>query len=211
MSTCKRHGTRAPERSSRTAKTSTTSARSKRRARPLPRWLSGSSELDAMAQRRCLMILSVLSGERPVSDVIEELSISRGTYYQLEERALAAMLMALVPGSSESASSDPSAASPARRIAQLEDKVRGLERDKRRMERLLFLTRKVVRKGPVTTSAGRPKKRRPSRTRSSTTAGPSGSQGSAATTTTTTAPTPRSSTTSTTTASTPTSAGEAER
>ena len=34
------------------------------------------------------MILEVLSGEKPVTDAIEQAKISRGHYYQLEERAL---------------------------------------------------------------------------------------------------------------------------
>lgn len=131
------------------------SARTKRRARPKPSLLER-EDLDEMARRRCLMILSVLSGERPVTDVIEETKMSRGTYYNLEERALKAMLVALTPGA-ESSDAD----SPAKRILELEQRVAQLERDKRRGERLLLLTRKVVKTGPLTTGAGR----RPSSTR----------------------------------------------
>jgi hypothetical protein len=105
-----------------------------------------------MAKRRCLLVLSVLSGERPVSDVIEEAQVSRQMYYQLEERALQAMLLALTPGASE-----PGASEPAKRIAELEQKVAQLEADKRRGERLLLLTRKVL-KGPMKLAAGRPPK-----------------------------------------------------
>lgn len=109
-----------------------------------------------MARRRCLMVLSVLSGERPVTDVIEEAKMSRGTYYHLEERALRAMLNALTPGTDSS-----QAETPAKRIEELERKVGQLERDKRRSERLLMLTRKVVKPGPVTMAVGR----RPSSTK----------------------------------------------
>jgi hypothetical protein len=138
-------------------KSSTKSSRSKR-SRPVPKWLTGSSELDAMARRRCLMILSVLSGERPVTEVIAELEISRGTYYLLETRALNAMLSALVPGA-EASSSDTEASSPARRIVDLEAKVKRLEQSKRRGEHMLYLTRQVLGHGPVTQSnRGRPKK-----------------------------------------------------
>jgi hypothetical protein len=98
------------------------------------------------------LVRSVLSGERPVTDVIEEAQISRPMYYQLEERALRAMLSALTPGVTEEG-----AAEPARRIAELEQKVTGLERDKRRSERLLLLTRKVMR-GPLKMATGRPAK-----------------------------------------------------
>jgi hypothetical protein len=125
------------------------------RKRPTPRWLLEKEELDAMARRRCLAVLSVLSGEKPVTEAIAELEISRGTYYQWEERALAAMLASLSPGSEAQAAS-----APAERIAELEQKVASLERDKRRSERLLLLTRKVVKAGPVTTGAGRPPKSR---------------------------------------------------
>jgi len=48
-----------------------------------------------------------------------------------------------------------------RRIAELEAKVRQLEQDKRRTDRLLYLTRKVVKLGPLSTGArGRPSKAR---------------------------------------------------
>ena len=66
----------------------------KRRARPTPRWLKEppADGPEAVAQRRCLLILSVLSGEQPVTDAIEATGVSRQLYYQLEERALKAML-----------------------------------------------------------------------------------------------------------------------
>src|SRR5512139_1410528 len=69
----------------------------KHRSRPVPKWIRERQELDEMARRRCLLILSVLSGEKPVSDAIAESGLSRNTYYQLEERALEAMLAALGP------------------------------------------------------------------------------------------------------------------
>lgn len=159
-----------------TAQSVPADARRKRRSRPVPRWLTGSSELDGIAQRRCLMILSVLSGERPVTEVIEELSISRGTYYNLEQRALEAMLSALVPGVSAETSGS-SAAVPAKRIAELEEKVSRLERDKRRVERALYLTRQVIGRGAVTLGVGRPRKS--SAEPRSTRAGRSASSGSA--------------------------------
>jgi hypothetical protein len=116
------------------------------------------------------MILSVLSGEKAVTDVIAEAQISRGTYYNLEERALKAMMVALVPGAAETPSD-----SPAVRIAELEKKVAQLEQAKRRGERLLLLTRKTLRRGPMKmTDRGRPSKK----ARASTTAGKKPSPGS---------------------------------
>lgn len=127
----------------------------KRRPRPIPsRLLETSSELDEMARRRCLMILSVLSGEVSVSDAIEKAQISRAFYYDLEERALGAMLLALTPGSETQASS------PQARIAQLEERCKKLEQDKRRSERLLFLTRRVIKPGTLKSAKGRPPKKR---------------------------------------------------
>lgn len=130
----------------------------KRRARPTPRFLKQEeSELDEVARRRCLMILSVLSGERPVTEVVEEAKMSRQTYYQLESRAVRAMLSALLPGGGESTSQ---AGSQARRVEELEAKVKRLEQEKRRSDRLLYVTRQVVKPGPMTTGAGRPPKGR---------------------------------------------------
>ncbi len=130
------------------------SRRRRHRARPTPKWLLRTSDLDEMARRRCLMVLSVLSGERPVTDVVEEHKISRMTYYKLESRALAGMLSALLPG----AESDPASSSTAR-IQQLEEKVARLEKDKRRAERLLFMTKRVLKPGALTLGTG-PKRRR---------------------------------------------------
>jgi len=57
------------------------------------------------------------------------------------------MLSALVPGN-DAASSN--------RLEELERKVVELERGKRRAEKLLELTRRVVKPGPMKTAAGRP-------------------------------------------------------
>ena len=138
----------------------------KNRARPTPKWILEQQDLDEMARRRCLMILSALSGEKPVSELIVEAQMSRGTYYQLESRALGAMLKALTPGSPSEGTSE--SAGWRKRIEELEKKVIRLEKEKRRAERLLQLTRGMVRAGKMTTSAGkkpRTTKRRGSRTR----------------------------------------------
>jgi hypothetical protein len=88
------------------------------------------------------MVLSVLSGEKPVTQAIQEAGISRGTYYQLETRALEAMLRALGPKSVEQRRSKT-------RILELESKLKRLEQSKRRTERLLQLTRKLVKAAPA--------------------------------------------------------------
>lgn len=149
----------------------------KKRSRPVPKWLTGTAEIDDMAKRRCLMILSVLSGERPVTDVIAEHGISRGTYYNLETRALNAMLSALLPSASAE-TSENAALSPMQRVAELERKISKLEQDKRRGDRLLYLTKQILGAGSVKQASGRPSKKRPKKPRS-TSRGPSASCGSA--------------------------------
>jgi hypothetical protein len=110
-----------------------------------------SEEIDRIAQARCLLVLSVLSGEKPVSDAISEAGISRAAYYQLETRALSAMLRALGP----LASAERTETSPVRQIAALEEKVKELERAKRRSQRLLLMTRRVMKAPEGRTSSRR--------------------------------------------------------
>jgi hypothetical protein len=102
-----------------------------------------------------LLVLSVLSGEKPVTTAIEESGISRGFYYQLETKALNAMLLALAPGSD--GDSSPDATGLHQRIKDLEAKLAQAEAAQRRAERLLFLQRKLT-PGPVKTRRGRPPK-----------------------------------------------------
>ena len=116
----------------------------------MPKWLSNSEGLDAIARSRCLMVLSVLSGEKTVSDVIAETRISRGTYYQLETRALSAMLTGLNPLGSVTQKGSVELSEAQARIEALQGRVERLEQDKRRTQRLLLLTRKSIR-APVTT------------------------------------------------------------
>jgi hypothetical protein len=75
-----------------------------------------------------------------VTDAIKAAGVSRGTYYQLETRALSAMLRALGP----LASAEGVETSPVRQIAALEAKVKELERAGRRSQRLLLMTRRVI-------------------------------------------------------------------
>jgi hypothetical protein len=131
-------------------------ARRKHRPRPTPRWLQKSRELDAVARSRCLMVLSVLSGEKPVTEAIQEAKISRPTYYQLETRALNAMLAALNPLASSAPSGSPDLSAAAARIEELQARVERLEQEKRRSQRLLLLTRKSMRLPPP--RRGRPPK-----------------------------------------------------
>jgi len=117
------------------------------RRRGVPRWLTGRQDLDQVAQRRTLLILSVLSGHTPVTAAIAEHGISRPLYYQLETKGLVGMMRALVPGSN--AASSPDDATGMRQLVELEAKVARLEQESRRLERLLFLAKKVLPTGPV--------------------------------------------------------------
>jgi hypothetical protein len=122
------------------------------RPRPTPKWLKEKTELDEIAQRRTLMLLEVLSGQKPVTDAIAEAQISRGHYYQLEERALKAILEAMEPGAGPGRPPETTI-----RLLQQEQRMKELEADKRRLERLLSMTRKVLRPGPLKTALGRPR------------------------------------------------------
>jgi hypothetical protein len=142
------------------------------RRRGVPRWLSGRTDLDQVAQRRTLLILSVLSGHTPVTTAIADHGISRPLYYQLETKALVGMMRALIPGAGST--SNPDDATPVRQLAELEDKVVRLEQENRRLERLLLLAKKVLPDGPVAF----PQKRGRKPGRRSTIAGPAPSPAS---------------------------------
>jgi hypothetical protein len=131
------------------------SSQRSRRNRPTPKWLATTkSDLDAVARNRVLLVLSVLSGEKPVTTAIEDAGISRGFYYQLETKALNAMLLALAPGADGDAS--PDATGLHHRIKQLEEKLTRAEAAQRRAERMLFVQRKLTGVGSVKTRRGRP-------------------------------------------------------
>jgi hypothetical protein len=147
------------------------------RSRGMPRWLSGREDLDQVAQRRTMMILSVLSGHTPVTTAISEHGISRPLYYQLETKGLIGMMKALIPGAN--ASANPDEATPMRQVANLEDKVIRLEQENRRLERLLLLAKKILPAGPI----AMPEKRGRKPGRRSTTGGPGPSRSSTRSTT----------------------------
>ena len=102
-------------------KSRSTPVRRRRRARPTPKWIRTRQDLDEVARRRCLMVLRVLSGEVPVTEVIAEAQISRGTYYSLEDRALRAMIAALAP--SAASTTDETGVSIAESPAKLRAKL----------------------------------------------------------------------------------------
>ena len=117
------------------------------RARPTPRWLKEKAEgPEAVAARRCLLVLAVLSGEQPVTDAIESTDVSRPLYYQLEAKALHAMLRAQAPASEDS---EEVAVTLSAQLEEAQARVKQLEKEKRRAERLLVVTRQLVRPGAM--------------------------------------------------------------
>ena len=112
-------------------------------------------DIDAMAKRRCLMLLAVLSGQSTISQAIKDAEISSAMYYQLETRALNAMLEAVAPASKTENGQERS-----RSFSSLQARVTHLEQEKRRLERLLAMATKIVRPGPMKTAMGRPPKKR---------------------------------------------------
>lgn len=135
-----------------------TVSRRRHRPRPTPKWLKAPlvDGPEEVAQRRCLLVLSVLSGEQPVTDAIEATGVSRQLYYQLEEKALKAMLRALLPAAEGREELETSLQG---QVLALQARVQQLETEKRRAERLLLLTRKLVRPGPVKVGNGGRKRR----------------------------------------------------
>src|SRR5688572_15259189 len=115
--------------------------RPKHQPHALPKWFVSSTQLlQGVARSRCLMVLSVLSGERSVSDAVREAKISHNMYYQLERRALNAILTALHPHAVWA-----QRGALKERIGQLEAQVKRLAQQKRRSDRLLLLMRKSLR------------------------------------------------------------------
>jgi hypothetical protein len=125
--------------------------------------LTAKNDHDETAKRRVLMILSVLSGEKAVTEVIAEHRISRPTYYQQETKALKAMLEALTPGQNGSRKLSK-VDELTRQVEQLQAKLEAAERRERRTQRLLHMTRKMVKPGKVTTGKKRKSRRRSSKT-----------------------------------------------
>jgi hypothetical protein len=132
--------------------------RHRRTSHNLPLWLMQPSEQQAIAQRRTLMILSVLAGQKSVQEVIEEEQVSRTFYYQLEDRGLAGMMKALSPRV-EGVTDEHRELMQAREQARLlGEQVKSLTQRKRSAERLLRLLIKSNHARVRTERRGRPRK-----------------------------------------------------
>jgi hypothetical protein len=132
--------------------------RHRRTSHNLPLWLMQPAESQAIAQRRTLMILSVLAGHKSVQEVIEEEKVSRTFYYQLEERGLQGMLQALSPRIEGVTSEHRELTQAREQMRRLSEQVKALTQRKRSAERLLRLVVKSNRARVTTERRGRPRK-----------------------------------------------------
>ena len=132
--------------------------RHRRTSHNLPLWLMQPAEQQAIAQRRTLMILSVLAGQKSVQDVIEEEQISRAFYYQLEDRGLQGMMGALSPRVEGVTSEHRELIQAREQVRQLSERVKSLTQRKRSAERLLRLLIKSNHARVRTMRRGRPRK-----------------------------------------------------
>jgi hypothetical protein len=132
--------------------------RHRRSHHQLPLWLMQPMEQQRIAQVRCLMILSVLSGQKSVKEVIAEAKVSRALYYQMEDRALNGMMMALGPRVAEAPDERRQLREARTQIRLLSARVKSLMQRKRAAERLLRLLMKSNRSPVKTERRGRPRK-----------------------------------------------------
>ena len=141
-----------------TAETVRKPQRHRRTSHNLPLWLMQPAEQQAIAQRRCLMILSVLAGQKSVQEVIEAEQVSRALYYQLEDRGLAGMLQALSPKVEGVTNEHRELMQAREQIRMLTGQVKSLTQRKRSAERLLRLLIKSNSARVTTERRGRPRK-----------------------------------------------------
>jgi hypothetical protein len=132
--------------------------RHRRTSHHLPLWLMQPAEQQAIAQKRTLMILSVLSGQKSVQEVIEEEQVSRTFYYQLEDRGLLGMLQALSPRVEGVTSEHRELVQAREQVRHLTERVKSLTQRKRSAERLLRLLIKSNHARVRTMRRGRPRK-----------------------------------------------------
>jgi hypothetical protein len=132
--------------------------RHRRTSHNLPLWLMQPAEQQAIAQRRTLMILAVLSGQKSVQEVIEQEQVSRALYYQLEDRGLQGMLKALSPRIEGVTSEHRELMQAREQVRTLSERVKSLTQRKRSVERLLRLLIKSNSARVTTERRGRPRK-----------------------------------------------------
>jgi hypothetical protein len=106
---------------------------------------------DKEAKGKVAMVLSILAGERSISEACREMGLQPLSYYRLEERMLRSMLATAKMPARRGRQKDPLAES-----SELVSETEELRREHRRLQSLMRVTRKLAagpKRGP-----GRPRK-----------------------------------------------------
>ncbi len=92
-------------------------------------------ESDEAAKKRVWTLLQVLSGQMGVGEAAKAAQISLPRYYQLEKKALAAMLLALSPTAGRG--------QPMERLEKLQRRSEDLEQENARQRQLLRMAKRL--------------------------------------------------------------------
>jgi hypothetical protein len=102
-------------------------------------------ESDEAAKKRVWTLLQVLSGQMGVGEAAKAAQISLPRYYQLEKKALAAMLLALSPTAGRG--------QPMERLEKLQRRSEDLEQENARQRQLLRMAKRLW--GPLAETEAR--------------------------------------------------------
>ena len=103
-------------------------------------------ESDEASKKRVWTVLQVLSGQMGISEAAKAAQISPNRYYQLEQKAVHAMLLAMSPTQGRG--------QPMERLQKMEKRSEALEQENARQKQLLRMARKLW--GPM--AEGEPRK-----------------------------------------------------
>ena len=92
-------------------------------------------ESDEASKKRVWALLQVLSGQMGVSEAAKAVQISSPRYYQLEKKALSAMLMAMSPTQGRG--------QPMERLQKLQERSVALEQENARQKQLLRMAKRL--------------------------------------------------------------------
>ncbi len=102
-------------------------------------------ESDEASKKRVWTVLQVLSGQMGISEAAKAAQISPNRYYQLEQKAVHAMLLAMSPTQGRG--------QPMQRLQKMEKRSVALEQENARQKQLLRMARKLW--GPMAETDGR--------------------------------------------------------
>lgn len=92
-------------------------------------------ESDEAAKKRVWTLLQVLSGQMGVSEAAKSAQISLPRYYQLERKAIEAMLLAMSPTAGRG--------QPLERLERLQERSQALEQENARQRQLLRMAKRL--------------------------------------------------------------------